>query len=998
MRSRWFELEQEIIGAVRRWLDTTRDDWLLAVGVDDGSLTAAAIGDAWLGEVRTTVGPAVGSQYIAHLAEHAPRWSGGPVMLNWPEGVEGPATVEELLARYPDTFAGIDPAQVEWVLARPDWQPSFQRFMTEATNLVVGMPDTAFTEVQRALTKLSNTSKFEQQRAVRSFLSWEEEGGYRGWMRRAERIARTELHTARSAAMDKAAGWLADTGATVRKVWISAADERVRPEHVAANGQTVGYDEPFIVGGEQLWYPGDRENGSAGNTIQCVVGSTRVSGPGQDVLVAYRRPVTGRFVKLTVGDGRVLTCTPNHPILTPAGYVPAKDLGEGNYVMATVPSGVPEVDNIPPRIDEAFDAVRGLGSTRRVGGVGLDFHGDGSEEEEVEVVTSNGELRDRFNAAFGAGFGEEGLVGLNHAKGSGSAAGGGLARGDAVAGVAGGGSSGSTPGAGSVVGGSGEGSPFGGGEPGHSDGVGLAATSDRESEFGEVAGDDVSGDSEDARHLQHAGSLGVEPTKIVGVELYFGVHDVFNLETTENYFFANGIAVHNCRCVVNYIDEGVGTVREREVENFEELQDMLEQMKKTEQEEQDRARGLTAAGAVEGVEWEGVLAPVGEPSGDGRILAADGQYRFREFPLPLMWQESTLDGHDSARVVGSITEGEVEDGRITARGIVFASEEKVLELLEAGVIRPSVDLCDMVASLDEDTDELVVEAATVMAATLVAKPAFENVHVTVGDTRMVPEELVAAAAVDLGAYESHWFADPSLEGPTPVTVTEDGRVFGHLALWDSHHVGMPGRRVNPPRSRSGYASFHQSTVVTERGRVAVGRLTVGGGHASARAGVRAAAEHYDETGTCWAFVRAGEDEHGIWVAGEVNHDADPVKVREGAQAPLSGDWRRVGAGLELVAALSVSTPGFPVRRESTNSMGEEYALVAAAAVEPVVSVEDVARAAVDRVWEKREAEEAARSRFKAMEDVSGVFTRVQRHLALEGLQGRFNRAWKGVED
>lgn len=721
MKSRWFELEQEIIGAVRRWLDETRDDWLLAVGVDEGSLTAAAIGDAWLGEVRTTVGPAVGSQYIAHLAEHAPRWSGGPVMLNWPEGVEGPGTVEELLARYPDTFAGIDPAQVEWVLARPDWQPSFQRFMTEATNLVVGMPDTAFTEVQRALTKLSNTSKFEQQRAVRSFLSWEEEGGYRGWMRRAERIARTELHTARSAAMDKAAGWLADTGATVRKVWISAADERVRPEHVAANGQTVGYDEPFIVGGEQLWFPGDRENGSPGNTIQC-------------------------------------------------------------------------------------------------------------------------------------------------------------------------------------------------------------------------------------------------------------------------------------RCVVNYIDEGVGTVREREVENFEELQDMLEQMKKTEKEEQDRARGLTAAGAVEGVEWEGVLAPVGEPSGDGRILAADGQYRFREFPLPLMWQESTLDGHDSARVVGSITEGEVEDGKITARGIVFASEEKVLELLEAGVIRPSVDLCDMVASLDEDTDELVVEAATVMAATLVAKPAFENVHVTVGDTRMVPEELVAAAAVDLGAYESHWFADPSLEGPTPVTVTEDGRVYGHLALWDSHHVGMPGRRVNPPRSRSGYASFHQSTVVTERGRVAVGRLTVGGGHASARAGVRAAAEHYDETGTCWAFVRAGEDEHGIWVAGEVNHDADPVKVREGAQAPLSGDWRRVGAGLELVAALSVSTPGFPVRRESTNSVGEEYALVAAAAVEPVVSVEDVARAAVDRVWEKREAEEAARSRFKAMEDVSGVFTRVQRHLALEGLQGRFNEAWKGVED
>ena len=714
------ELERVIAAAVRRWLEATRADLLRLAGVDGGSLTAAGFGDAWLGEVRTVVGPAVGAEYIAHLAEHAPAWRGGPVVVGWPAGVEGPPTVEALLEQYPETFSGIDPAQVEWVLARPDWLPTFQRFMTEATNLVVGMPDTAFTEVQRALTKLSNTSKFEQQRAVRAYLSWEEEGGYRGWMRRAERIARTELHAARSAAMDKAAGWLADTGATVRKVWVSAADERVRPEHVAANGQVVGYDEEFLVGGERLRYPGDRERGSAWNTIQC-------------------------------------------------------------------------------------------------------------------------------------------------------------------------------------------------------------------------------------------------------------------------------------RCVVNYIDEGVGTVREREVESFEELQDMLEKMKKSEQEQQARDRGLTAAGAVEGVEWEGVLAPVGEPSGDGRVLTAGGEYRFREFPLPLMWQETTLDGHDSARVVGSITGGEVERGRITARGFIFASEGKVLELLEAGVIRPSVDLCDMVASVDQDTEMMEVEQATVMAATLVAKPAFENVKITLGATAEVPEALVAAG-VDLGGYEAGWFADPELSGPTPVTVTEAGRVFGHLALWDSHHVGMPGRKVNPPRSRSGYAAFHQSTVVCGGERLAVGRLTVGGGHASARAGVRAAAEHYDETGTCWAFVRAGEDEHGIWVAGEVNHDADPVKVREGAQAPLSGDWRRVGAGLELVAALSVCTPGFPVRREATNAVGEEYALVAAAAVEPVVAVESAARAAVDRAWERMAAEKAAQRRFAELGRAAGVFASGRRRGALEGLQGRFNEACEGVED
>lgn len=187
-------------------------------------------------------------------------------------------------------------------------------------------------------------------------------------------------------------------------------------------------------------------------------------------------------------------------------------------------------------------------------------------------------------------------------------------------------------------------------------------------------------------------------------------------------------------------------------------------------------------------------------------------------------------------------------------------------------------------------------------------------------------------------YHAGAFVDPELDGPTPLTVTDAGLVFGHLALWDTCHVGQPGRCVTPPHSGSGYASFHQSTIRTQKGMLAVGRLTVGGGHADTRAGVRAAAEHYDQTGTCWAFVRAGEDEFGVWVAGQVNEDCDPARVREGASAPLSGDWRRVGGAMELVAALSVSTPGFPVRREFSEG-GVGMCLVAAAGVPAGESVE-----------------------------------------------------------
>lgn len=55
-----------------------------------------------------------------------------------------------------------------------------------------------------------------------------------------------------------------------RKTWRSRGDGRVRPAHVAANGQKIHVDKPFEVGGERLMYPADTSLGaSAGNIINC---------------------------------------------------------------------------------------------------------------------------------------------------------------------------------------------------------------------------------------------------------------------------------------------------------------------------------------------------------------------------------------------------------------------------------------------------------------------------------------------------------------------------------------------------------------------------------------------------------------------------------------------------------------------------------------------------------------------------------------------------------
>ncbi len=52
------------------------------------------------------------------------------------------------------------------------------------------------------------------------------------------------------------------------KRWLSQRDKVVREAHDAADGQEVGLDEPFVVGGEELMHPGDPD-GSVGNVARC---------------------------------------------------------------------------------------------------------------------------------------------------------------------------------------------------------------------------------------------------------------------------------------------------------------------------------------------------------------------------------------------------------------------------------------------------------------------------------------------------------------------------------------------------------------------------------------------------------------------------------------------------------------------------------------------------------------------------------------------------------
>lgn len=181
-----------------------------------------------------------------------------------------------------------------------------------------------------------------------------------------------------------------------------------------------------------------------------------------------------------------------------------------------------------------------------------------------------------------------------------------------------------------------------------------------------------------------------------------------------------------------------------------------------------------------------------------------------------------------------------------------------------------------------------------------------------------------------------WFRRPDLDRLTPLTVSDTGRVFGHIGGWSSCHVGLPGC-VTPPASMSDYAYFHVGEQATSEGAVLpVGTLVAGPRHADPQMAFRAAQQHYDDPSAAVAKVVAGEDEHGIWVAGWMLPNADPQAVDIFRSSPVSGDWRRVGGSLELIGVCSVNTPGFPVPRARVNfSSGAQRTLIACFGIMPV---------------------------------------------------------------
>lgn len=322
-----------------------------------------------------------------------------------------------------------------------------------------------------------------------------------------------------------------------------------------------------------------------------------------------------------------------------------------------------------------------------------------------------------------------------------------------------------------------------------------------------------------------------------------------------------------------------------------------------------------------------LVIPEGVKAGDGRVFEKGSLDITENLPLPLLWQPQLDSKHDGAVIVGKIDSiSRVDDGIGDAYGSfdTGAWGKEAQRLVEGQYIK------GISADMDNCEGEDHITKARVVGATLVAKPAFQECVIEIvpdfapaeDEIRdMYEEELpkddgksaLIASAAPVTPPEA-WFVNPNLFEPTPLTVTDDGRVYGHIATWSTSHIGMPNN-TRPPKSASDYKFFKTGVVRTDTGKdIPVGHITLTGGHASPYASAADAVKHYDDTNSAVVDVNVGEDRYGIWVAGALRPDVSELQVRAFRASAPSGDWRTIGGRLELVAICQVNVPGFPVAR------------------------------------------------------------------------------------
>ncbi len=332
------------------------------------------------------------------------------------------------------------------------------------------------------------------------------------------------------------------------------------------------------------------------------------------------------------------------------------------------------------------------------------------------------------------------------------------------------------------------------------------------------------------------------------------------------------------------------------------------------------------------IPWSGVICAENSETGDGRFIVA-GALEWRDLPLPLMLQTITAPGHDGAIICGRIETIKRDGDLIVATGMLAdipAGHEAAQLIAENLITGVSVDMDGVEGYLDDDAERFVYEKGRIMGATLTPFPAFAEAQVglvaaagqaptkiwSAANISIDPAALVATAGTKTKTIPirppAAWFSYEAIDQqrPYPTRIEEDGRVHGYVAEWRSCHIGYRNVCKTPPHSTPGYPKFRTGNVLTDEGMIQTGRIICKTAHPDLALNASDTEVWYHDTGCTVGDVVAGEDEHGIWIAGAIRPGADENLIREVRGADMSPDWRPVNGKNEMIAVLACGVSGF----------------------------------------------------------------------------------------
>lgn len=312
---------------------------------------------------------------------------------------------------------------------------------------------------------------------------------------------------------------------------------------------------------------------------------------------------------------------------------------------------------------------------------------------------------------------------------------------------------------------------------------------------------------------------------------------------------------------------------------------------------------------------------------DGRKIMAGAMFT-RQPPLPLMFINRNTGAHDDAVFVGNILRIWREGNEIWGEGVFddgTPEGREAIRLVGQGRMNGiSIDTAvidhDLVVEEKEGVEYVVgidIKSMELLGATIVPFPAFEGTWIALKEDD--ERELVASALPQTFRVADipKAFDMPEPNEFTPWTVDGD-RVYGHLAIWGTCHVGIQDSCVVAPPSQTDYSRFLIGKLEGRR----VGVVTMNTIHAPGGLNRIQTERHYADTGTVIAYVNIHDGEVGPWVTGVLDDDISDADRRRLAACGISGDWRKdpMTGELELISILAVPTPGFSVPRTEDEAM------------------------------------------------------------------------------